>query len=109
MMSPPLAIDTPDRDHLAPLVAHLDLRRIQVTAGDFGNVRQAQLLARTASDRHVAQLLERLELPATRTCTVSSGRLHAARALDGVLLRQLRQHLVHVQPQRARRFCEIST
>ncbi len=87
------------RDHLPSLVAHQHLRRIDEAARDRGDVRQPQHAARAAPDRHVAQLLERTELSRHAHLHRVQRRLHDACALDGVLLVQLRQHLVHVQSE----------
>jgi hypothetical protein len=80
-------------------VAHLDLNRLHIAAPDVGNVVQAQLVARAATDRHGLELVNALKLPTHAHLQHVQRRLHRARAFDRVLLAQLGQHLVHVQAQ----------
>jgi hypothetical protein len=51
------------RDHFLALVAHLDLRRIDVGALDLGDVAELEAGA-IGADRQNAQLIDRIELPA---------------------------------------------
>ena len=53
------------RNHFVPVVAHLDLRRIDQAALDLRDVAQTQLVARSTTNRHGTQLLDVVELPAT--------------------------------------------
>ena len=76
---------------------HLDTRRVNSPALDLGNIAQVQLVARGAANRHGAQLLHRFKLPSHAHLHHVQRGLHRACALNGVLLAELRQHLVHVQ------------
>ena len=95
------------RDHFAPLVMHLDDRRVAVAALDVGNIGQPQLAARgratgaiaRATNRHGAQLLDGLELARHPHLHHIERGLHRPGRLNGVLLAELRQHLIQVQPE----------
>jgi len=91
-------------DQLPALVAHHHLRWIDIGARHLGNVGQADQFSRAAPDRHVTQLLERRELAGDPHLHRVQRGLHHARALDRVLLVQLRQALVHVQSELGQAF-----
>ena len=94
-----LAHGNAQAQHLLALEMHLHAGRVNRPALDLGNVAQMQLVARSAANRHGAQLLHRLKLPSHAHLHHVQRGLHRACALNGVLLAQLRQHLVHVQAE----------
>ena len=78
-------------------MAHHHGRRVHIAALNGGNVAQANLLP-ARPDGHGLQVFHRIELPLHPNLHHVQRRLHRARRLHRVLLTQLRQHLVHVQP-----------
>jgi len=86
------------RDHFLPVVAHLDGRRVHIAAPHLGDVTEPQLRARSTTDRHGAQVVERLELPGHTHLHHILWRTHGPGGLHSVLLAHLRQHRIHVQP-----------
>ena len=95
----PLGHGDSQANHLLALEVHLHTRRVDNAPFDLGDISQTQLLARTGANRHGAQRLHRFELPRHPHLHHIQGRLNRARALNRVLLAQLRQHLVHVQAE----------
>ena len=93
-----LAHGDPERNHLLALEVHLDRGRIHIVALDGGNVAQAQL-AGAGANRHGAQLFHRLELAGHAHLHHVERRLHGAGGCHRVLLVQLGQHRVEVEPQ----------
>ena len=88
-------------------VARLDLRRVHVTALDFGNITQAQLVApgtgagavARTPDGQGAQVFHGLKLAGHSHLQGVQRGLDDAGAFNGVLLAELGQHLVHVDAQ----------
>ena len=72
---------------------------IHHTALDVGDIAQTQLTAGTPSNGHGTQLLDRLKLACHAYLHHVQRRNDRTRAFHRVLLTELRQHLVHVQPQ----------
>ncbi|MNU93772.1 hypothetical protein D3C71_837210 [compost metagenome] len=87
------------RNHFLPLVTHLHGGRVHIAALDLGDIAQAQLCARRATDRHGAQVFNGVELTLHPHLHLVLRGLNSSGALHGVLLAQLGQHLVHVQAQ----------
>ncbi len=92
-------------DHRLALVPHLDRRRVDIAALDFGDVRQAQRAGRAgrrvdAADRETLQLLDRTELAADAHLQVFAAGIQYARAFDRVLRAELRDDLVQVETER---------
>ncbi len=88
-----------ERDDFPALVAHLDGGRVDVATADLGDIAQPQLCAGGAPDRHRAQFLDGAELSGHADLHLVLRGLDGARALDGVLLAELVQDLVHVQAE----------
>ena len=80
-------------------MAHLGLRRVDITTCDGCNVAQAQLAIGCATDGQRTQLLLGLQLPAHAQLHHVLRGLQGACGFHRVLLPQLRQHLVQVQAQ----------
>ncbi len=78
------------RNHFLALVVHLDGRRVDVAAMDFGNVAQLELVARGAADRHVAQLVDAGELARHAHLHHVERRLDRAGAFHRILRTELR-------------------
>jgi hypothetical protein len=78
---------------------HLDRRRIGIAAADVRDVRQAQLVARGAADRHGSEIFDCIELARHAHLHHVQRGLHRAGRFDGILLAQLRQHRIHVQSE----------
>ena len=85
-------------NHLLPLKTHLDGGWVDVIPLDLGDVTQAQLTA-TRADWHGAQFVDRLELASHPHLHHVQRRLHGTGRFHGVLLPQLGQHGIQVQPQ----------
>ncbi len=84
-------------------MAHLHRGRVHIAAADAGNVAQPQLVGRCVAtgtaDGHGAQVVQRVELASHPHLHHVQRGLHRASAFHRVLLAQLRQHLVEVQPE----------
>ena len=87
------------RNHLTPLVAHLHGGRVYVATLDLCNIAQAELRTRRAANRHGPQVFNGVELAAHTHLHLVQRGLHCPGRFHGVLLAQLRQHLVEIQPQ----------
>ena len=95
----PLGHGHAQRNHLLPLVAHLDLRRVDVVALDGGNVAQFELRTIGRANRHQCQLLWRGKLPAHAHLHRIQRCLQNTSTLHGVLLPQLSQYLAEIKTQ----------
>ena len=80
-------------------MAHLDAWRIDIGALDVRNVSQPKLVAVAATNRHGAQFVNGFELASHPHLQHVEWRLQCACRLHCVLLTQLAQHLIEIQPQ----------
>ena len=87
-------------------------RRVSVAAFDVRNITQPQLTTRRvgtsavarAANRHGTQLLNRLKLPLYAHLQNIQRRLHGTSRFNGVLLAELRQHLIEIKSQLSQAF-----
>ncbi len=93
------------RDAVLGVVPHQNLGRVDGAAHDVGDVAQANgAPARGGADRHGPQVVHRVEAAVHAHLHHVQRRLHRTSRGHGVLLAELVEHGVEVQPQRGQAF-----